>query len=244
MKNVKRHPLGRFESPNDPRDWKLQNFADSGMEVESQIRTIHHPFRSKSLAQGNTGHCCGFADANYLINDPVNTPCTNEDGHRFYYLCKEFDGEPGNEEGSNIRSAAKVLRSLGRISNYAFANSFEMIKWWLLNRGPLVVGTYWHDGMFDPDETNTVYPTGMVNGGHAYIANGIDETYIYFQNSWGEDWGDNGAFRMLIPDFIKIFAIGGEALAAVELENMTTKKINVIELIINWIISLLKGELK
>ena len=243
MKNIKRYPLGRKESPLDPRDWDLGTFKaaeELKLQVEEPITSMHWFFRGlRPLYQGDFGHCCGFMDANFLINDPINTPCTDEDGHRFYYMCKVFDGEPLNEEGSNIRSAARVLQQIGRIQNYAFAKDFETIKWWLLHKGPLLLGTVWYEGMFTPDPDGTVHPTGAVAGGHAWEANGIDEMYIYGQNSWGE-WGIHGAFRILISDFIKILSVSGEAIAAVELESGLVRKLNIIELIINFIISLFK----
>ena len=246
MQNVKRYPLGRYKSDWDGRDWNAENFIPLGaLKAEEVITEKHWDYYGDSLDQGETPHCTGFGDATYLINEPTYTPSTDEDGHRFYYMNKEFDGEPGQENGSCVRSAAKTLQAVGRISNYAFAPNFELIKWWLLHRGPVCVGTIWYMGMFTPDEDNIIYPTGTVEGGHFYVLNGIDPEYVYGQNSWGPGWGDNGAFRMRISDFISIFQLGGEASVAVELENSTTiKKLNVIELIINWIISLLKGELK
>ena len=241
MKDIKRYPLGRNESPPDPRDWDLQNFAEVGItEPEVPITSRHHLFLSKSLDQGQTGHCVGFDAASFRINEPTYTPCTNEDGHDYYYMCKEFDGEPGDEGGSNLRSAAKTLQKIGAINNYAFARDFETIKWWLLNKGPLMFGTVWFTGMYKLNEMNTAYPTGIVDGGHAWLGNGIDEEYVYGQNSWGENWGDNGAFRILIADFINIMSMGGEALAAVEVVNVSTKKLSLLEIIINFIISLFK----
>lgn len=239
MKTMKPYPLGWKKAPVDTRDWNLRNFIPPAKE-EVSIKVMHWSFIGKSLTQGYTGHCCGFGDANFLINNPINTPCTNEDGHKFYYMCKVIDGEPGNEEGSNIRSAAKVLQQIGRIKNYAFANDFETINWWLLNKGPLIVGTVWYEGMDMPDEYNVVHPIGAVRGGHCYIINGLDETYYYAQNSWGEGWGNNGAFRILIPDFIKIFTAAGDAISAVEVGTEEVKKLSILELIINFIISLFK----
>jgi len=245
MENVKQYPKGRNESPPDARDWNLQNFADVGIVAEVPVTSRHHLFPGVSLDQGNFPHCVGFDAADFLINEPTNTPCTDEDGHRFYYMCKEFDGEPGQENGSNLRSAAKTLQTIGAINNYAFATDFETIKYWLLYKGPLMFGTIWLSGMNTPDETNTVYATGIPEGGHAWEGNGIDEEYVYGQNSWGPDWGDNGAFRIPIADFIKIMSMGGEALAAVEIENrVLPRKLTLLEIIINFIISLFKGELK
>jgi len=246
MQPVKRFPLGRFESPADGRDWQIKNFSDvEKIEMEVPKTVMHWPFQGKTLYQGDTGHCCGFGDAHYLINEPVYTPCTDEDGHRFYYMCKEFDGEPGNEEGSNIRSAAKVLQKLGRIENYAFAGNIDEMIWWILHKGPMVVGTIWTEGMFDPDRDGTIHAIGAPAGGHCYLFNGVDtiQRKFYGPNSWGQDWGDNGFFSISFEDFAWLFHYGGEALSAVEIENrVLPRKLSVIELIINFIISLFKKE--
>jgi hypothetical protein len=211
--------LGRNRSAFDPRDYSLAAFMPRTAGNLAVAPDTSWAFPVAPLDQGETGHCVGFSMANWGINLPVQDNYTNQDGHDFYYKCKVVDGEPGAEDGSNVRAAAKVLRQMGKISNYAFASSINEIKYWLVNNGPLIIGTDWTNDMFNPDIEGIVHPTGDIAGGHAYLCNEVKgDTYLGFQNSWGA-WGLNwtGKFYMLISEFVTLFRSGGEACAAVEL---------------------------
>ncbi len=213
--------FGRNQSPHDPRDYNLKWFIPRGEQLPKEKMW---DFPADSLDQGETPHCVGFSMAGFGINLPTYTPYTNKDGHKFYYLCKIEDGEPELENGSTLRSAAKVLQNTGAIEAYAFARDKQTILWWLRNRGPIIMGTLWTDTMMEPGEGNILDTSGHFLGGHAWIANGIrEDDYIRGQNSWGEPWGDNGAFYIHIDDFMELFSYGGEALAAVELEKLQEK---------------------
>jgi len=109
----------------------------------SPITEMVWDFPYDTLNQGETGHCVGMSMASFGIASPINDVYNNDTGHSFYYMCKEKDGEPESEEGSNLRSAAKVLKDVGRIDAYAFAYTQDEIKWWILNRGPVILGTGW-----------------------------------------------------------------------------------------------------
>jgi hypothetical protein len=158
--------------------------------------------------------------AAFGINLPVYKPYTNEDAHKFYYMCKELEGEPNGENGGYARSAAEVLLNLKRIEAYAFAPDIATIKWWLLNRGCMMVGSMWLQGMMNPDVNNKVYATGSNRGGHFYLINEWTcDNYIGIQNSWGNSWGNNGKAYISQADFEKLFTFYGEAITAVELDD-------------------------
>lgn len=218
MPEIKQYSLGRIPSPEDKRDYDLRCFMlakPSGVEkIESDWE-----FPLSALDQGATNHCCGFSAANWGINSPINTLFVNDDGHRFYYQCKEIEGEPNKENGAYIRSVGKVLKANGHLEGYAFAPDIDTIKYWLLYKGPIIAGTIWREGMFTPDENNIIHPTGATMGGHAYLINEWRaDNYLGIQNSWGEAWGNKGKAYISQKDFEEIFAYGGEALAAVEIE--------------------------
>ena len=206
--------LGRNESPLDINDWKLGTFEPP--VLGDLTGTMLWPFNANPLNQKSTNHCCGFGGADFGICDPIPDPYTDEDGHRIYYMCKDVDGEPGQENGSTVHTLAKVLQNMGRIKNYAFANLVDEVTWWLLHKGPVIVGTEWTNDMFISDADNIIHPTGEVAGGHCYVLRGTEGNLYYtLQNSWN-GWGINGGARISIADFRILFRHHGEALASVE----------------------------
>lgn len=171
------------------------------------------------LDQGDTPHCIGFGGAQWGNTQPIDDEFVNSDGDRIYYAAKVIDGEPGQEDGSDVRSLAKVLQQENRLTAYAFASSIDDIVAWLDNHGPVIMGTDWTEDMFTPDADGLVRPTGNVAGGHCYVAVGhlASTGRIRYLNSWGSGWGDRGAFEMEVGDAASLFAQQGDALAAVEL---------------------------
>jgi hypothetical protein len=172
------------------------------------------------LDQGNTGHCVGFGTTAYLNAEPMTHSYQNQWAHDLYYWIKaNIDGEPGAEDGSYVRSAAKALVQKGFISKYFFATTVDDIKTWVLNHGPVVMGTDWDNAMFTPDAWGYIKPGGGVAGGHCFLLIGYDAATdsFEFDNSWGTGWGKNGRFFMYASDFAKLFGrVGSEAMAADE----------------------------
>ena len=157
--------FGRIPSPPDNRDYDLRSYIPMGAPLE--IEDVNWSYPAKPLDQNSTYHCVGFNMAIFGINLPTFTPYTNEDGHNFYYLCKEEEGLPLEENGAYMRSAAKVLKNLNKIDAYAFAQDLPSILWWLQNRSPLMVGTEWREGMMEPNKDNVVGIEGNSRGHHA-----------------------------------------------------------------------------
>lgn len=216
--------FGRIESPPDKRDFHLTNFIPLTLEPSPKQRVWEYP-AEKNLDQKNTTHCVGFSMANFGINLPTYTPYGNEDAHDFYYKCKVIDGNPESEEGSTLRSASKVLRNVGAINAYAFAYDIDTIKWWILNRGPVIAGTLWTEGMNNPDKNGVITIEGSPLGGHAYLlTEWTEDGYIGIRNSWGDYWGEDGMAYIKAEDFEEIFKHYGEAVTAVELDDYKKTK--------------------
>lgn len=172
-----------------------------------------------TLDQEDTGHCVGFDAAQFGNTLPYNDQWNNAVGHAIYYECKIIDGDPGAENGSWIRSGAKALQNRGRIGSYAWCSTVQQVKDWVRVKGPVMVGTTWHNDMFDPDASGLVKPTGGIAGGHAYLLMGDlpSEQAFMFLNSWGASWGDNGRFKIKYSDFATLMADYGEVCVALEL---------------------------
>jgi hypothetical protein len=213
------HNFGRIESPLDTRDFKLGNYIPAKYDTTG---SKDWPFLAEPLDQKLTNHCVGFAMANWGINLPIQDNFTNETGHELYRKCKVIDGDPFGEDGTYIRTAAKVLREIGLIDTYAFAYSVDEIAFWLLNRGPVIVGTKWTAGMNTSNEYNVIRPTGEVLGGHGYLLNEKTKDGLFgIQNSWNGFWGIKGKSYISMDDFAILFRSGGEAIAAVEVAGQT-----------------------
>jgi len=204
------HGLGRIPSPPDGNDWQLKRFL-SAPEVTERFWDI-----GPILDQGSTPHCVGFSSAGWGNCLPVDDDWQDKDGHAIYRECKVLDGELDGENGSYVRTAAKVLQNRERIDNYAFGSVSDAHRF-LLTQGPVVFGIDWYSGMGDPDENGVIRPTGYVAGGHAILAYGADENYCHLQNSWGKSWGNDGCCKISWADLETCFGQWGEAMAAVEL---------------------------
>lgn len=171
------------------------------------------------LDQGQTPHCVGFGWAGWGDALPVDDRFTNADGDAIYYEAKVIDGEPGQEDGSDVRSGAKAMQNRGRLSAYAFTTSVPTVRAFLAAHGPVVFGSDWYDAMFTPDANGFVAPSGSVAGGHCYVCVGDvpSKGALLFQNSWG-DWGPlHGRFYMTYTDAQALLSQQGEACSAVEL---------------------------
>jgi C1A family cysteine protease len=54
------------------------------------------------------------------------------------------------------------------------------------------------------------YTKGTYQGGHAVLIVGYDHTYQYFivKNSWGDDWGEAGYFKIAYSQLTNVVKFG------------------------------------
>ncbi|MFL5799212.1 MAG: C1 family peptidase [Actinomycetota bacterium] len=185
----------------------------------------------ETLDQGHTNHCVGNGCAQWGNASPVNENYTETDAKNIYYAAKVIDGEPGQENGSYVRSGMKVLKNMKRLAAYVRPASMDDLVNWILSKGTVTVGTDWYESMFTPDADNrariddtVICPdTGKpVAGGHCYLILGYDpgrkDREFEALNSWGKAWGANGHFFLSRPDLQRLlFSEDGEAWLAEEL---------------------------
>lgn len=171
------------------------------------------------LDQDGIGACVGFGWKQFLQTIPRRT-LVGPSGFDIYYAAQKIDEWPGESyEGSSVRAGAKVLQAMGYLSEYLWAPSILAVKNWVLQRGPVVVGTNWYTGMFATNKDGFVSITGQVEGGHCYLINGYSTAQNAFQctNSWSKNWGRNGKFWIHYNVMnLLLFGEGGEACTTTE----------------------------
>jgi hypothetical protein len=171
------------------------------------------------LNQGATPQCVAYACANWLACTPVvtivDTPAYEQDLYHQAQLVDEWPGE--DYDGTSVRAGFKVLQTQGHVPNYAWAQSEQDIWDFVTTTGPVVLGTDWFEGMFDPDADGFLNLTGNVAGGHAWLIYGADQTFYYMQNSWGP-WGigNGGTAKIRRTDVSYLLTSNGEAAAGSE----------------------------
>lgn len=174
------------------------------------------------LNQGDSPHCVGYASAQWAQASPYRTKLTTTfNGDAIYADCKKIDGYP-TQDGTDSRSAMKVLAADGKLKNYYWANSAGDLAQWISTRTGVLLGIPWHQDMFTPDQNYFVHPTGPVEGGHEVFAYSIFpgtdvlSSVVGICNSWGTDWGKVGTFYMTLRDVWGLIEEGGDAVAAVQ----------------------------
>jgi len=136
-----------------------------------------------------------------------------------YHMAQHLDEWEGTDyDGTSVRAGAKVLHHLGFIGGYQWATNFSSMVNALLEQGPCVIGVNWYEGMWQPDGGGTIYATGVLEGGHALLANGVDTVRqrIRVKNNWGRAWGRRGRAWVSFADMAKLLREDGEVCLAVE----------------------------
>ena len=220
--------LGRIEVI-DERDKNFPVSAVLASVVEEGLPDFPRRFWWADGWWGNQGpypHCVAYSWMHFLEDGPVIQD-TLQEGRRmpmytprdFYDLCQVNDQWPGeNYDGTSVRAGAGILKKLGIIKAYRWAQTIEEVIQTVKYIGPMVVGTRWNNSMSDPNSSGLMRISGSPAGGHAYILNGVDEDLglIRMKNSWGRDWGKDGYGYLKFDDFASLLANGGEACIAFE----------------------------
>jgi hypothetical protein len=197
------------------------------------IRSAVAPTRIRSkrwtpgpiLDQGSEGACVGFAATAEALATPVLvTKIPREPdafAHGVYRNAQRIDQWEGeNYEGTSVLAGMKVMRNLGLIREYRWAFGVNDVVIGLINSGPVVLGTYWYDGMYEAP-FGVLHPEGAVVGGHAYLLTAynhsstnpllIGQRTVTVQNSWGRGWGQGGLAEMTLEDLGTLLDNDGEA---------------------------------
>jgi hypothetical protein len=192
-------PLGRHvEHDSRSRLYDVESRGETRALVPKRWPRVSPIFNQHAL-----GSCTGMAMAGWLGSSPhCGDPNMFRENEAVWLYAGAtrldvFSGEwPPTDTGSSGLGVAKAARMLGMIRGWTQAFTTEAMLQALM-ASPVMIGSIWTDGMFDPDPTGEVKPTGAVAGGHEYLVRGWDGQYLWCDNSWGPDWGPlGGSFRL------------------------------------------------
>jgi hypothetical protein len=215
--------LGRTPAPDD-RDKKFR------METILRPRApgvTHKYFWDNAYwgDQGRTSQCVAYAWMHWVEDGPI-THAPRKPGTdpkiapaSVYARAQQIDEWEGSDyEGTSVRAGAKVLMEQGLISSYRWAWNVETVVQALLTTGPVVVGTWWYDSMFYPNDKGLLTISGQRAGGHGYVLNGVNTKtkMIRVKNSWGKLWAKAGRAWISFADMDRLIREDGEAVLAVE----------------------------
>lgn len=214
--------LGRHVE-HDERSKRWPARALPGGEIRTRLWNHDAPL----LDQGDLGSCTGFAAAD-LFNCSVMALArqavhgtrrylTNAHGLELYKLATGLDEFPGTyppeDTGSSGLGVAKAARQLGYITEYRHVLGFQHLLT-VVPMCPVIVGTWWYEGMSRLDRKGFAHPTGSALGGHEYLLLGqnADDEYFTFLQSWGP-WGkrDRGRFYIKFDEFEELLLDDGDA---------------------------------
>lgn len=174
--------------------------------------------------QKSEGACVGFAWAHEMVARPkVARNITESWAQELYRTARTLDEWPGEDyEGTSVLAGAKACKNLGMIKEYRWAFGLEDLRLAIGSKGPAVLGINWYEGMFNPDADGYLRPTGKLAGGHAILAYANSERYkrISVWNSWGQDFGRNGAAYISHEDLARLLGERGEACIPVSRGNL------------------------
>lgn len=217
MTTPARYGLGRLVN-HDPRS-RAFPFA-ARPEAAAPVGTVRWTRRAAILDQGQLGSCTGNAAAGWLGTDDAQqqgrADVTEALAVDLYSAATKLDPWPGawppDDTGSDGLSVCKVLQARGLISSYTHCFGLGDVLA-ALQSGPVITGTNWYEGMFEPAARGLVEISGAVAGGHEYVVEGVDveRRELVFANSRGANWGEHGHFRMSYETYSRLLSEQGDA---------------------------------
>lgn len=175
--------------------------ALSARKFVAPLRVNSMFYCTKTEDQGSKPWCAAYAAAQWAesIRWQIHNAPEDIDPTWIYQYAKSIDGDPYGD-GTTLTAvleallakkvfdpsvcAVKVLQP--NIDDFKFAlHKFGVVL------GGFNITSEWYQ--LNPKKTYVCNPSNrQFQGGHAVLVCGYDENGLYFQNSWGTRWGDNG----------------------------------------------------
>lgn len=191
-------------------------------------RTVRWSHHGITLDQLQLGSCTGNAGVQVVNTEPnwfQQTENNEPLAVRLYSEATRVDPYPGEyppeDTGSDGLSVCKVMKQWGWINSYTHAFGLGHAIGALMLR-PVMTGTVWLEGMFNPDADGRVHVTGDIAGGHEYTMLGVEivrtstgrisyaHSKAWGLNSWGPEWGQSGYFFYTLTDYDKLLNQQGD----------------------------------
>lgn len=177
--------LDRLEEFDErSRNFPLRALLQEGLPLRSYTWSV-----PVQLDQGREGACVGFGWSHEAAARPVKVKgITNEVAKRIYKRAQDLDEWDGNAyEGTSVLAGAKAAREEGWAPEFRWTFGLHDLLLGVGYRGPVVVGLPWMTGMMQLDAKGYLRATGVVEGGHCGLINGVDikRRRAKFYNSWG-----------------------------------------------------------
>jgi len=228
----------RFDA-QDPRlgrhvvhDSRSLRYRFHSQQNPMMLASVRHQIHVPILDQGMVGSCTGHAGTAVLghekywraasaVLQPDAGYCHNY-AVGLYSDATKLDPWPGEylptDTGSDGLSIAKVLLARGLISGYQHATNLNATLNALAEQ-PVMIGTSWLSGMFDPASDGRLHVTGTNEGGHEYVLDELDvpRQRVWMRNSWNTSWGVQGRAWMSWADLSKLLADYGDVTVLVPL---------------------------
>lgn len=215
----------------DPRLDRLVQFDERSREfpvaavVPETIKRGRTWPLAERLDQGREGACVGFGVTHELAASPQRVRGLTEDfAFKVYREAQKIDPWEGeNYEGTSVLAGVKIAHQMGYFGQYRWCFTVEEIMRALAHEGPVVVGTVWKDGMYQPRPSGLIRPgEGSTVGGHCYLIRGLAlrprirgegklGPTFRIRNSWGPDWGVEGDAFITVEDYERYLMPGGDA---------------------------------
>lgn len=147
------------------------------------------------------------------------------DAVKLYSLATQLDEDgtktqyPPDDTGTSALGVGKAMQALGIIKTYQWSFGWAHFTA-AIDQGPVMLGTDWYEGMFDPDEQGYCNISGDVAGGHAYLARGIDYEHkrVLCRNHWTKTWNPvlKGEFYLSFATLEQLLGQQGDVLVPVK----------------------------